>query len=325
MTDNIEAVAEAREIAILSGGTLPDGDQGVKAVAELAQKAILKEIVSVETKGLGDGLPAKVPMILNHQTGDTKALQHILEAYRQYPARRRGDARVDTLSSFIDLTNRHKTDDSVIFARAAWPQPKLTAVIDYHRLDGTADYGKHRIVYPFPITDEFKAWLDGNSKLMDQGEFARFMEDHAAELTAPYDQEKSDYERLFKCSFAAPNELIDLARHLEIFANHKVKQGIRLNSGESVLEFSEEHVNGKGEPITIPGIFMVAVPAFIGGDPVRIPARLRYRLQGGIKWAYQLYRPAEWLREQVQADMAKAAAKTGLPAFEGAQEDHSPG
>lgn len=87
------------------------------------------------------------------------------------------------------------------------------------------------------------------------------------------------------------------------------------------MEFVEEHTNGKGETVEIPGIFMVAVAAFLDGDPVRIPARLRYRIAAGsIHWSYQLYRWEYWLRNQVQTDLLRAAKETGLPAFEGAPE-----
>lgn len=66
---------------------------------------------------------------------------------------------------------------------------------------------------------------------------------------------------------------------------------------------------------------MISVPAFIDGEAVRIPARLRYRIAGGdIKWFYQLYRWQFYLREQVGRDLREAATKTGLPCFEGAPE-----
>lgn len=80
-------------------------------------------------------------------------------------------------------------------------------------------------------------------------------------------------------------------------------------------------MNGKGERVDIPGIFMVSVPAFVDGDAIRIPARLRYRVAAGdIHWSYVLYRWEFWLRAQVQADLAWAQKETGLPAFEGQPE-----
>ena len=126
---------------------------------------------------------------------------------------------------------------------------------------------------------------------------------------------------MFKERFAAPNELIGLSRELEVTATHKVKRGERLQSGERTVQFSEEHTNGKGEAVILPGVFMISVPAFLDGAPVRIPARLRYRIQGGsIHWSYGLYRAEHWLRNRVKEDMDQAAKATALPAFEGAPE-----
>ena len=306
----------------LAGGLLPNSDLGVKSVADLAQKAQLKQLFLLDTNGLGVGLPKEVPLLLNHANGEIRGFKAAIDTYRLLPERRTGTAKVTTLASFIDLTNRHKDVASVIFAQTAiGAGPKLTAVIDYHQFDGAARWCGYRVEYTFPLTEEFKAWVAMNGKAMEQSVFAHFLEDHAAEIGTPYDGERTEYERLFKEKFATPAELIALSRDLEIYVGAKVKRAERLSSGERTVEFVEEHSNGKGEKVEIPGIFMVAVPAFLDGEPVRVPARLRYRVAGGaIHWFYQLYRLDEFVRDRVKDDMLKAADKCGLPAFEGAPE-----
>jgi uncharacterized protein YfdQ (DUF2303 family) len=268
------------------------------------------------------GLPAEVTVLARHgRTPEILSLRPYLDVWRTAPERRKGCATVTTLQSFIDLVSRHKDADSALFARTAWPEPKLTAVLDYHTVTGGARFGEHRVTYAFPLTDEFKAWVTGNGKPMEQREFAVFLEDHVADLAPPLDAERSEYEYLFKEKFAAPNELVMLARSLEIFVGAKVKRAERLASGERTVEFVEEHTGPAGEKVDIPGIFMVATAAFIDGDRIRLPARLRYRVaSGSILWSYQLYRWEFWLRAQVQNDLAHAAKATGLPAFEGAPE-----
>jgi len=297
--------------------------QTVKTLADLgAKSAGALAPISLTPPSDAVGLPASVPAML--RTGAAPELISVrgeLERWRVAPERRMGNAKVTTLQSFEDLVNRHKDDDSAIFAQTAWPSPALTAIIDYHQADHTARFGKHRVTYDFPLTDEFKAWIAMNDKAMPQSDFAAFLEDHAAELAAPFDSERTEYEALFKERLATPAELIDLSRSLEVFVNAKAKRGERLQSGERVVEFTTEHMNGKGEKIDVPGVFMVSVPAFVDGDPLRIPARLRYRVTGGdIVWFYALYRWEFWLRAQVQADLAHAAKATELPAYEGAPE-----
>jgi uncharacterized protein YfdQ (DUF2303 family) len=311
------------EALLLSSGRLPDQDGGVKAIVDLAQKACDIQIGELPTEGLGEGLPARVPVLMDPRPGAAPitSLKNLIESYRRRPERRVGTAKVTTLASFIDLVNRHKNSSSVIFAATAWPEPKLRAVIDYHQLDGEPRHGAHCVDYAFPLTEEFKAWIGKNNKLMEQADFAAFLEEHAAELTSPFDGEKTEFEHLFKEKMATPNELVALSRDLEIFVGHKVKRAERLSSGERTVEFVEEHLGKNGEKVAIPGIFMIAVPAFVDGEPIRIPARLRYRAGGGtISWGYQLWRWEHWMRQQVKFDLDRAAEKTALPAFEGQPE-----
>jgi len=305
----------------MSKTELPD-PQAVEALARLGTEASAPHVQIVQIEGLGEGLPEKVPLAFDRRTQTFKALRDQIDAYRQLPGRTVGTARADTLESFIELTKRHKTDDSVLFGATQWPDPKLTAVIDYHTVAHEPRWMQHRIAYAFPLTDEFKAWVSGDGQPMEQLAFAAFIEEHAAELASPYDGERNEFEPLFKEKFATPSELIMLSRELEVFIGGKAKRSERLQTGERTVEFTSEHTDAKGERITIPGIFMVSVPAFIDGEPVRIPARLRYRLKGGeIVWFYQLYRWQFWLRDQVQKSLHAAAKATSLPAFEGAPED----
>lgn len=321
--DNAEAYElQPCEFLNMASGRLPDGDGGVKAIIDLTNKAAEVELIKFPTEGLGEGLPPNVPILIDHRpSGLARGIRDIVESYRTQPERRKGTLKTTTLESFIAAVNRHKDADSVVFAKTSWPQPSLTAVIDYHTAAGGPRWGQHHIGYDFPITPELKAWIENNGKPMQQADFAAFLEEHAAELTAPYDAERIEYERLFKERFALPNELIDLSRSLEVFVNAKVKSANRLQSGERVIEFTEEHMNGKGEKIDIPGLFMTQMRAFVDGDPVQILARLRYRAAaGGVSWFYQLYRWDVALRQRVQNDLLLVAKGTGLQTFEGFPE-----
>lgn len=290
-------------------------------IADLARAGSEPTVVMIPTAGLGAGLPPAVPVLFDRANQRVIDLQTTITAARQDPARRKGVAKVETLRSLIDLVNRHKDEGSVIFGTTVWPNPKLTAVLNYNTAIAPR-WNDHRVVYEFPLTEEFQAWIDGDGKPMEQGEFAMFLEEHAVELSAPFDGEAQEYEALFKERFGTPADLLALARHLEVFVGAKVKQGIRLQTGERVVEFTEEHSNAKGEPVDIPGVFMVSVPAFLDGDAIRIPARLRYRIRGGgIVWFYQLYRWQFWLRNKVQLDLAKVGKETDLPTFEGTPEN----
>ncbi|TIN82689.1 DUF2303 family protein [Mesorhizobium sp.] len=293
---------------------------GIDLVKTLATEAAEPSVMIIATEN-APGLPAGVPVAFDRKNQAFRSVKGLIEEFRQAPDRRKGTATVETLASFIALVDRHKDEDSVLFGKTSYPEPKLTAVLDYDKQGVAARNRSHRIVYAFPLTEEFKAWVNGNAKPMAQDVFAAFLEEHAAELAAPTDGERSEYERLFNEKMATPSEVVALSRHLEVFVAARVKNGVRLQTGERTVEFTEEHQNSKGEAVIIPGVFMVSVPAFVDGEAVRIPARLRYRIvSGDIKWFYQLYRWEFFLREQVGHDLKHASNETGLPAFEGAPE-----
>lgn len=310
---------------LTTADAVPDEAHGIKEIERLAQKATGLEFKEQQTDGLGAGLPAKIPYVVRNSDGNIQALKDVFEKYRLTPERRKGIATVTTRQSFVDLCNRHKDDHSVLFAQTIWPDLALLGVMDYHEKDGKARWLQHRIEYQFPVTDELKTWMGNNGKPMEQALFAAFLEEHAAELSAPMDGEVADYEYLFKERMATPAEVLALSRNLEVKVGMHVKRGERLQTGERVVEFTEDHTNSKGEKVDIPGIFIVSVPAFIDGDPVRIPARLRYRIQSGsITWFYQLYRPETFIRDRVKEDLRKAQEETKLPAFEGEPEGSTP-
>ena len=311
--------AEATEFGVLQ---IPNSGDGVEAIAKLAVEATKASLTALPNVARNYGLPADIPIIVDPAHAGFKSARALLEEWRTVPERRKGTASAFTLASFIALVNRQKSAASVIFASSTSAAPALQAVINYHpaepgQLTGWCD---HRVRYEFPLTKEVKVWRDMNAKSMSQGDFVLFLEEHAAELASPTQDERKTFEDLFREKCAEPNELIALARGLEIHVNSKVKQVSRPASGERILEFSEEHVNGKGEQVEIPGLFMVSVAAFVDGEPIRVPARLRYRVAGGIAWSYHLYRLEEALRERVQSDLAIAAEQTGLMAFEGSPE-----
>lgn len=318
---------------------IPKSD-AVEKIAALAKDAAGFTVQDVTLTGLGDGLPSSIPVGFDHRSplddavdiGGIVDLKEQAEKWRQFPARRKGTANVTTLEAFVDLTKRHMTADSAIFASTSWPSCSLTAVIDYHdRVNADAGtpvsaapkprFCQHCVRYDFPLTEEFKAWATQNAEPMKQGEFAAFIEERIADLSSASPAEQTEYGQLFQTTMATPADMLALSRGLEVNVTGTVKQNVRLSSGEGELVFTEEHVDSSGAKLTVPGLFMIAVPAFLDGEVVRLPARLRYRVGGGyVTWFYQLYRWKELLRERVVADLNTAQTETGLPAYEGSPE-----
>lgn len=314
------------------GGEFPTA-AFAKHLAELGVKASDAQLVTIAATGLGDGLPDSVPTIWDRNGQKLTAVKTLIEDYRQHPERRTGTAKVLTLRAFIDLTKRHMDKDSAVFANSDWRKPSLTAVIDYHRQaeppkEGAAGDGyhqprwlKHKLVYEFPLSEPWQKWVEGDGKVMDQADFAEFIEDHIAELSAPTEREQKEYEDLFRTKIADPAEVVTLSRGLAVTVGAKVGRAVNLQSGEGELVFEEVHTNGGGQKLTVPGLFMLSLPVFFRGANVRIPVRLRYRVaNGAVRWAYQIWRPDTFVTDAVLRDLDAVRVETGLPAYEGAAE-----
>lgn len=296
----------------------------LRTAADLGVKAQGAEIVTVTPPAGLAGLPASVPMLLTR--GDNPSVASIartLEDYRLHPRRKKGTAEAQTFDSFCELTNRHKTGNSAIFADADWRKPSFTAVIDYHHLgkDGQPDYGGHRVHYAFPLSEEWQAWNKMNGQKMTQEDFACFLEDRVAELAAPTDHERDWLERDFATTVATPSQLVELSRGLQVNVASKVKAAHTLANGEGQIIWEESHHDANGAPLKVPGIFILSCPPFFMGDKVRIPVRLRYRAAGGsVVWFYQIYRPDQFITEHVRHALFDARERTGLLAYEGKPE-----
>ncbi len=275
--------------------------------------------LAVERIALGPDEIASVPR--DGGGRELVSLEKFRDELRTAPRRCRGRAEAATLQSFVDLVNRMKDDGSALFGAFSPKGGALTAVIDYSVNGATPRFGQHQIRYAFPVSTEWAAWSAADGKTMTQGDFGAFVEDRIAELAAPLDAERAQYELLFQTTIATPADLIQLSRGLAMTAEARVKEMRVLQSGECEIAYEEVHKDMRGEKLTVPGLFIVRAPLFVGDEPARLLARLRYRkADGRIVWLIQFYRADVVLREAMEAALERAGRDTGLPAFEGAPE-----
>lgn len=318
MTTQIDgsAVLEIAELARAGGR---DASEDLLAAIPLGSaRAPIDEFVQVAVIHTSEG--EKIVSLREH-----------IEPLLQRPAARKGTAKAQTLQSFIALTNRHKGSTSALFGDLDWRKPSLQAVIDYHdpatvvtpqrELDPFARHMRHRIHYEFPLDEAWQAWVKADGKRFTQVDFAEFLEDRIADLASPTDAEKIDLERQFSTIVATPAQVIELSRGLQVHQGTKVKNQIRLQTGEAQIQFETEHRDASGNLLTVPGLFMIFLPIFVFGERVSLPVRLRYRLDGGeVVWQIKLYKPDVYVTGAVQSAFGRAAIETGLPVYEGAPE-----
>ncbi|WP_377299773.1 DUF2303 family protein [Rhizobium sp. SGZ-381] len=305
----------------------------IEALRRLADDAG-SAITVVDLKETLHGLPSSIPVLLDRKSGRILSVRDEFEKWRIVPTLKSGTATVQTLESFIDLTQRHQTPESVIFADFDWQKPSFTTIVDYHARNVTPDgqpgaieqfgcpnNGKHRVHYPFPLSKEWEAWTGANAQPMNQQEFAEFIEDHIPDLTTPDEGEARHWQQTLGGRVAAPNDVVTLSRGLQVFAETRVANAVTLQSGEGQLTFEEEHKDANGQRINVPSLFIIRIPPFFMGEAVRIPVRLRYRVKAGaITWFYQLYKPEKWITEEVERAFSRVTGATELPGYVGTPE-----
>lgn len=298
-------------------------------VGELAQRAAFKpEIVNITAPDGTIGQVAVLPSVNQASDDATVRLESVtkfVDEYRTKPRTRKGTANLGDLASLIGHVNRFKDVDSVVFANTDRKQPSITAVLDYHCQGSKGDprFGQHRSHYAFPVSDEWTAWTAKNGKEMNQADFAEFIETHLVDAVEP--SVASESAKLFaaksEITFATPAQLLTLSRGLSITVGHKVAQAVNLQSGEKQVQFTEEHSDGNGQPVKVPGAFLIGIPVFRADARYQVCVRLRYRKSGGsLVWFMDLWRHEEVFDAAILQACEVVKAQTQLPLFVGTPE-----
>lgn len=307
--------------------TAVDGDGLVGEVRDLVETYIHADVISVTDPVTG----ASAPVI---RSGNTVAPlpATIFDDYRSTPRFRRGTATMLSLDSLIAHVNRFKDGDSVVFANDDRTAPSLTAVIDYHHagVPGTMTrFGRHRSLFSFPLSDEWRAWSEKDASPMSMADFAAFLENRIIDVLFVIPGEDSlpeDVQRLIDTlggtdTVATPNKLMELARGLQVNENAVVQEAVNLATGEAIVRFQSEHTDQHGYPLKVPSLFLIAIPVFRNGPFYRIAARLRYRKAGGkILFWYELWRTDRTFDHAFSEAVERVRVETELPVLIGKPE-----
>jgi hypothetical protein len=274
-----------------------------------------------------------------------RSLREEFEKYRTHPRDYRGLATLQDLDSFIAHVNRFKDGDSAIWCTVDIAKPGLQAVLDYHEArrpvvveavddkaaqeDSPATpharFGRHRSLYPFPLSAEWLAWIAQNKKWMGQSDFAAFLEDRILDVVERKDDNLSprllEMSNLLGGKFAGPSSLVELSRGMAIHQSERFKQATNLSTGETQIQYESTHQDTQGQPLKVPNLFLIAIPIWRMGVAYMLPVRLRYRLTAGsLAWCYEISYLQESFEAAVKDAATKAKADTGLPLFYGDPE-----
>ncbi len=210
-----------------------------------------------------------------------------------------------TLNGFCALVNRHKGSTTKIDAELDEKgNPRLVAKIDYHGAsDGVMGpdprWNKHQVVYAFPFSRQFKAWL-GAAVWMDKKSFLDWVDKHYVDIACPDEITEigsitetywkkvmlarkgwsAEDRKAAKLSavFGTAHELIDGARKMSGTTQESLEETIDEEGNVQVsFKKSDQVINA-----TMNRHYLVDLRVFEGDETLRVlPARLFTAVERG--------------------------------------------
>lgn len=268
----------------------------VAAIADLAVKASTVRVVSHGDRSflvVPDGLKTQE---ISDPHGLLPRPSHVKQALT-----------VQTEASLGDYVDRFKGPSTILLADIS--ASAIVALIDYHRpsaapadVDPVAENLDHKATLSLPFSEEWKTWTGVDGKMMGQLEFARFIEENAAEIEAP-----------------SGAELLEVARDLQAVRNVDFRAAVRTNSDNENFEYVDETTaKSKAGGVEVPSRFELKLPVYFDGRSVQLFAFLRWKLdEGKLLLGVKLHR-AEHVRQAVFKEIVgDLASRTGCPAVYG--------
>ena len=221
-----------------------------------------------------------------------------LECYGEKPARKRGKAVFEDVGSFVAYVNKHKGDGTELF----WSRPReggmrVEAIFNHHTSAG-AGWSDHRAELVPVLSREWLRWMAENRKVMNQEDFARFLEDGVLEIVQPKGA-----------------EVVEIASRLEAVKTVKFSRGVRMEDGNQEIHYEEgtEARAGQKGAFKVPPVLKLGIRVFEDGDAYSLEARLRYRIrEDKLAMWYELVNHHAVFKDAVKSMGQKVAQGVGL-------------
>lgn len=228
------------------------------------------------------------------------------------PDRREGVANHQALKSFIDHANRFKAENSTVWANLQ--ERRIVSVLDYHDTGAAskAKWGRHRGVYPCPLSEAWQAWGGKEGLELSQDDFAELLDSRDRELA------EGTFEDGKKSP--PPSFLVSLANNLETFSSSKAKKERDAQTGRLMLSYAAESGVAPGS-VTPPPAFLITIPVFEDDDARILEVRLRVTVEDGEPTFHvRIHAAGDVLRKTFTEICGFVAQETTLPIFLGTPE-----
>jgi uncharacterized protein YfdQ (DUF2303 family) len=208
------------------------------------------------------------------------------------PHRKQGIVHLGDVGSFIAYV-REQAEPLSCYIYADPDTRTLTAVLNENSSDDAdaAGWRDFRAVCRAELSREFDAWMKGNKKVMEQEDFAIFLEDNIADIVEP-----------------SGEAMMAVALTLEAKTEVAFSSARRLDNGQVQLSYSENiDARAAAGAVEIPREFAIGVRLFKNGDAYKVRARLKYRLASAkVKFWYELDRPENVIEDAFEAYIKQA-------------------
>ena len=207
---------------------------------------------------------------------------------------------VQRASSLTSYMNIYKNAASLLFADI--DRDTVVGAIDYHQGGSTIDprHNKHTATLQLKRSEEWNRWTQKNEKLMDQVEFADFLEENHWDVSDP-----------------TGAELLELCRDLHASDDQSVKSVVR--DGDVIkIAFQKETGVQTTDGIEMPSEFAITIPVYFGEPPVTLTCLMRRKVQGpNLLLGFKIVRLEAIRQSEFQRVVEAVSVDTNLPAIYG--------
>lgn len=258
-------------------------NSNVEAIIAAAREAI-------EVKQLADGRQAIVaPTDFRVHVYGHEGLEPIRDRIVASPVFHDGD-------SLAAYAARFKTSDTLLVGDIN--KSTMVVKLDYHGAAAPAAVD-HTATWRVQHSEEFAEWSKLNGKLIEQGEFLRFLEEHASDIVSP-----------------EPASVLELVRDFSAMKSVKFQSSKRLDNGDRALVYQEE--TGTKSGVTIPQKLRFHMPIYWGEEAVNFEAWFRYRIaDGALFLGFEFHRIEPIKQAAFRAAVTRVAESAGLDPFYG--------
>ena len=244
-----------------------------------------------------------------HQNLKVHDLRRDIARRMPRPERKEGTFTFTAPAGLVGYLAKHGLPETELFGDV--DKGTITAIINAHdgdtagigEVSDAAGWADHTATLTLRKSDDWAHWTSNDGKWFGQREFAEFIEQHLPNCVDPNGATMLELSQSFRATKAV---------------NFEASK--RLKSGETTLEYREsiDATAGKRGAIAIPDEISLALTPFEHGDPYKVTARLRYRIDGGqLAMSYVLIRPRDVLLDAFRAVAALVESETGRRIWEG--------